>query len=91
MSRNELIADVYRAKLVYQAEMMLPEYRVKGEEDFEFIGKALAAKGYRKSTDLAREIIDVLKSAGIDKWRYPVIAEIEKKYTEARTRNEKVY
>ena len=33
-------------------------------------------------TEVAREILELLKSAGIDKWRYPVIAEIEKKYTE---------
>lgn len=51
--QNELIADVYRAKLVYQAEMKSPEYRAKGEEDFEFIGKALAAKGYCKASEVA--------------------------------------
>ena len=37
--------------------------------------------GYRKTSDIAREIIDTLKSAGIDEWRYPVIAELKKKYT----------
>ena len=57
-NKNELITDVYRAKLVYQAEMKSPEYRAEGEEEFEFIGKALAAKGYRKAEDVAREVID---------------------------------
>ena len=57
-NQNELIADVYRAKLVYEAEMKSPEYRAKGEEDFEFIGKALAAKGYCKASEVAREIIE---------------------------------
>lgn len=61
-NKNELIADVYRAKLVYQAEMKSPEYRAKGEEDFEFIGKALAAKGYCKTSDVAREIINEVQS-----------------------------
>jgi hypothetical protein len=38
--------------------------------------------GYRKASDVAREIIDTLNSAGIDRYRYPIIAQIEKKYTE---------
>lgn len=37
-------------------------------------------KGYAKASEVAREIIDILKSAGIDEWRYPVIAELKKKY-----------
>lgn len=59
---DELITDVYRAKLVYEAEMKSPEYRAKGEEDFEFIGKALAAKGYCKASDVAREIFEEIES-----------------------------
>ena len=55
-TQDELITDVYRAKLVYEAEMKLPEYRAKGEEDFEFIGKALAAKGYCKASEIFEEI-----------------------------------
>ena len=42
-----------------------------------------ALKGYRKASDVARDIIDILKSAGIDEWRYPVIAELKKKYTQS--------
>lgn len=53
---DELITDVYRAKLVYEAEMKSPEYQAKGEEDFEFIGKALAAKGYCKASEIFEEI-----------------------------------
>ena len=34
----------------------------------------------KKASEVAREIIDILKSAGIDEWRYPVIAELKKKY-----------
>ena len=57
-NKNELISDVYRAKLVYQAEMKSPEYQAKGEEEFEFIGKALSAKGYRKADEVALEVIN---------------------------------
>ena len=35
---------------------------------------------YRKSSEVAREILEELKKAGITEWRYPVIAEIRKKY-----------
>jgi hypothetical protein len=44
-------------------------------------------EGYRKVPEVAREIIDILKSAGIDEWRYPVIAELKKKYTESEKNN----
>ena len=54
--KNELIADVYRADRVYEAEMRSPIYRAKGEEAFEFIGKELFRKGYRRASEVAREI-----------------------------------
>lgn len=63
MSRDkldEIITDVYRAKLVYEAEKKSPEYRAKGEEDFEFIGKALAAKGYCKASEIFEEIESIM-------------------------------
>ena len=44
----------------------------------------LEMAGYRKADEVAREIIGILKSAGIDEWRYPVIAELKKKYTEGK-------
>ena len=62
-TQDELITDVYRAILVYQAEMKSPEYRAKGEEDFEFIGKALAAKGYCKST---ADVVEVRRGRWIN-------------------------
>lgn len=46
--------------------------------------KELYNKGYRKSSEVAREILELLRCAGIDKGRYPVIAEIEKRYTEEK-------
>lgn len=45
------------------------------------LGKLYDA-GYRKASDVAREIFADLKSVGIDEWRYPIIAELKKKYTE---------
>jgi hypothetical protein len=39
-------------------------------------------QGYRKSQDVAREIIEELEKAGIFAYRYPIIAELKKKYTE---------
>lgn len=83
MNRNnqdELITDIYRAKLVYEAEMKSPEYQAKGEEDFEFIGKALYAKGYRRASDVVEDIIRMLRAGGINEWRYPIVADIKKKY-----------
>lgn len=82
VKQDELITDVYRAKLVYQAEMKSPEYQAEGEEEFEFIGKALYAKGYRRASDVVEDVIRILRAAGINEWRYPVVAEIKKKYTE---------
>lgn len=50
--------------------------------DKKFYAPRLVDKGYRRASEVAREILDILKSAGIDKYRYPMIAEIEKKYEE---------
>ena len=43
---------------------------------------ALYKAGYRKSTDVAEEIFAELKKVMIDEYRYPIIAELKKKYTE---------
>lgn len=48
-----------------------------------FLAEVIYNAGYRKASDVAKEIIADLKTAGIDKWRYPVIADIEEKYTES--------
>ena len=46
------------------------------------IAKCLITKDYRKASEVAEEIVAILKSVGIDEWRYPVIAEIKERYTE---------
>ena len=44
--------------------------------------EAVAERLLANERNVAREIIEILKETGIDKWLYPVIDEIEKKYTE---------
>lgn len=67
---------------MYQSGGVIGEFRV-GITHSERIAKHLIDNiGYSKASDVAREIIEILKSAGIDRYRYPIIAEIEKEYTE---------
>ena len=42
----------------------------------------LYTAGYRKSTEVAEDIIRMLRAAGINEWRYPIVADIKKKYME---------
>lgn len=35
---------------------------------------------YRKASEVAEDIIRMLRAAGINEWRYPIVAEIKKKY-----------
>ena len=59
--KNELIADVYRADRVYEAERRSAAFRAAGDADFEFIGKELFRKGYRRQSEIAAEIIDAVE------------------------------
>lgn len=59
------------------------------DEAYEIARFVIEGQGYRKASDVAREIIEILKSAGIDRNRYPIIAEIEKKYTESEKKNDR--
>ena len=38
--------------------------------------------GYRKASEVAEDIIRMLRAAGINEWRYPIVADIKKKYLE---------
>lgn len=84
MNRDKQIAEMQLVMLNAIHHRYFNTDGVKANNENEFLkqAEALYNAGYRKASDVAREIIDILKSAGIDKWRYPVIAEIEKKYTE---------
>lgn len=44
--------------------------------------KFLYDAGYRKSTEVAEDIVRMLRAAGINEWRYPIVADIKKKYME---------
>ena len=46
------------------------------------VAEALYNSGYRKVSDVAEDIIRMLRAAGINEWRYPIVADIKKKYTE---------
>ena len=80
MSRDKQIeemANIIAFKAFEQAHLE------NGDDNLaDIVAIELYDKGYRKASEVAREIIDILKSAGVDEWRYPVIAEIKKKYTE---------
>lgn len=60
------------------------EHKPKRIEDCACIDIAIAtgltAKGYRKASEVAEEIIAVLRTAGITEARYPVIAKLKMKY-----------
>ena len=43
--------------------------------------------GYRKASEVAREIFEELEKAGIFAYRYPIIAELKKKYEESEKDN----
>lgn len=47
------------------------------------LGKLYDA-GYRKTSEVAEEIFAELEKAGIFAYRYPIIAELKKKYAEGR-------
>lgn len=46
------------------------------------LASMLYGEGYRKASDVAEDIIRILRAAGINEHRYPIVAEIKKKYTE---------
>ena len=46
------------------------------------IAAHLVSQGYRKASDVAEDIVRMLRAAGINEWRYPIVADIKKKYTE---------
>jgi hypothetical protein len=59
------------------------EYRYprRKECDLSQTFENLIDAGYRKASDVAEDIIRILRAAGINEHRYPVIAKIKKKYT----------
>ena len=64
--------------------MVLTEGARPATEDADAILNA----GYRKASDVAKDIIRILRAAGINEHRYPVVAEIKKKYMEEPNAND---
>ena len=58
-------------------------YDTRWLEDCRSLAISLYDAGYRKSTEVAEDIIRMLRAAGINEWRYPIVADIKKKYTES--------
>lgn len=56
--------------------MLLTEGARPATEDADAILNA----GYRKASYVAEDIIRMLRAGGITEWRYPIVAEIKKKY-----------
>lgn len=48
--------------------------------DATIIAEAIYNEGYRKASEVAREIFAELKTVMMDEYRYPIIAELKKKY-----------
>lgn len=86
LNRKEIISELEElGKFITCPEYINDALRVIEEltdENERLRAENLYDKGYRKASEVAREIIDTLKSAGIDEWRYPVIAELKKMYLE---------
>lgn len=49
---------------------------------YKCMAKLFASKGYRKADEVAEDIVRMLRAAGVNEHRYPIVAEIKKKYTE---------
>ena len=52
------------------------------DKSIKAISEHLYDAGYRKSTEVAEDILRMLRAAGINEWRYPIVADIKKKYME---------
>ena len=81
MNRNERIEDMARVyeEARYRASETLGRMN---EGAAKWYAKAFYEADYRKASEVAKEIFAELKTVMIDEWRYPIIAELKKKYTE---------
>lgn len=49
---------------------------------YKCMSKLFISKGYCKASEVAEDIVRMLRAAGINEWRYPIVADIRKKYME---------
>lgn len=53
---------------------------------YKCMAKLFASKGYCKASDVAEDIVRMLRAGGITEWRYPIVADIKKKYLEGESK-----
>ena len=91
MNRNEQIEEMVEVirKKTFSCQQECEWYKewlcVENCELYEAneqICTVLYEAGYRKASEVAKEIFTELKTVMIDEWRYPIIAELKKKYLE---------
>jgi DNA-directed RNA polymerase subunit F len=80
MSKEKQIDEM--AKTVCHLDRTCDECMTSFECKAMMYAKRFYNAGYRKASEVAEDIIRILRAAGINEHRYPVIAEIKKKYTE---------
>ncbi|MBQ3015278.1 MAG: hypothetical protein IJD79_00700 [Clostridia bacterium] len=76
MNKNNQIQEM--AKVLYESDNKR-NVVICGVET---VAEDIYNAGYRKASEVAEDIIRILRAAGINEHRYPVIAELKKKYTE---------
>ena len=77
MNRNEQIEE-----MAYRIFGNSITHDTAFREDCRSIATDLYEAGYRKASEVAKEIFAELKTVMIDEWRYPIIAALKKKYLE---------
>lgn len=65
------------------------EYEKRVLADERKLEAVLKENGWRKASDVAEDIVRMLRAAGINEWRYPIVAEIKKKYLESEKDDER--
>lgn len=76
-----------KEKQIEEMAEILWEYSRTRDDDAIALGESLAEylidKGYCKASEVAEDIIRMLRAAGINEFRYPIVAEIKKKYIQS--------
>lgn len=71
-----------RGKQIEEMAKDLENHTCMSQFQSEIASRMLYNAGYRKASDVAEDIIRMLRAAGINEWRYPIVADIKKKYLE---------
>ena len=79
MSRDKQISEMTKDLCDIQCNGMRCNVCETGCEH-RMLAEALYNAGYRKASDVAEDIIRMLRAAGINEFRYPIVADIKKKY-----------